>query len=71
LKEKVCFTMDGRKKRLLVDDDNHLVEVLEDLGPLNEMEKTWVRSGCELPYKEWLDSLKDEDETGNGDGDGN
>ena len=52
--EKVCWTLAGRKKVFLVDDDNHIVKELRDLGPLSEMEMKWVKSNSGVPYKEWL-----------------
>jgi hypothetical protein len=58
--EKVCWTLAGRKKIYLVDDENNIIKELEDLGPLNEMEMKWVKSNCGMPYKEWLKTQEEE-----------
>ncbi len=61
MKEKECWTLAGRKKIFLVDDNNMIIKELRDLGPLSEMEMKWVKSNCGLPYKEWLESQKEND----------
>ena len=58
--EKVCWTLAGRKKVFLVDDDNNIIKELEDLGPLSEPEMEWVKSNCGMPYKEWLKNREKE-----------
>ncbi|UCG69753.1 MAG: hypothetical protein JSV09_01650 [Thermoplasmata archaeon] len=60
--EKVCWTLAGRKKVYLVDDDNNIIKELRDLGPLSEMEYKWVKSNCGMPYKEWLKTQEEEKE---------
>lgn len=65
MKEKECWTISGRKKIFLVDDKNMVVKELRDLGPLSEMEMKWVKSNCGLPYKEWLESQKEDEGSGN------
>lgn len=52
--EKVCWTLSGRKKVYLVDDNNNIIKELSDLGPLSELEMKWVKSNSGMPYKEWL-----------------
>lgn len=52
--EKVCWTLSGRKKVYLVDDNNNIIKELSDLGPLSELEMKWVKSNSGIPYKEWL-----------------
>ena len=54
--EKECWTKHGRKKIYLVDENNNIIREIDDLGPLSEMEMKWVKSGCGIPYKEWLES---------------
>jgi hypothetical protein len=65
MKEKECWTISGRKKVFLVDDKNMVVKELRDLGPLSEMEMKWVKSNCGMPYKEWLESQKGNEESEN------
>ncbi len=60
-KEKECWTIHGRKKIFLVDDDNQIIEELKDLGPLSELEMKWVKSNCGMPYKEWLKTLEEKE----------
>ena len=64
MREKICWTVYGRKKRVLVDDNNKLIKELEDLGPLSEIEMKWVKSNCGMPYKEWLETQEKEEEEG-------
>ena len=59
--EKEVWTVHGRKKVYLVDDSNCIIKELEDKGPLSEMEFNWVKSGCGMPYKEWLETLESEE----------
>ena len=59
--EKEVWTLDGRKKIYLVDDQNHIIKELKDLGPLNYKEKKWLRLRPGVPYKEWLKSCEDEE----------
>ena len=59
--EKECWTKHGRKKIYLVDGDNNIIKEIDDLGPLSEMEMKWVKSGCGVPFKEWLESQEAED----------
>ena len=56
--EKECWTTHGRKKIYLVDDENNIIKENDDLGPLSEKEMEWVKSGCGVPYKEWLELKK-------------
>jgi hypothetical protein len=64
MQEKEVWTLNGRKKVFLVDDCNHVIKELKDLGPLSETEKLWVILRPGIPYKEWLEEyekkLKDE-----------
>jgi len=55
--------MGGRKKIFLVDDNNMVIKELRDLGPLSEMEMKWVKSNCGMPYKQWLESQKEEEDS--------
>lgn len=61
-KEKECWTIYGRKKIFLVDDNNQIIKELQDLGPLSDLEMKWVKSNCGMPYKEWLKTLDKEEE---------
>ncbi len=61
MKEKECWTLEGRKKVFLVDDENHVVKELKDLGPLSETEMKWVKSNCGIPYEEWLKNQNEEE----------
>jgi hypothetical protein len=54
MKEKECWTLGGRKKIFLVDDENNVVKELKDLGPLSEIELKWVKSNSGMPYEKWL-----------------
>jgi hypothetical protein len=58
--KKEVWTLNGRKKIFLVDDYNHVIEEISDLGPLNETEKLWVMLRPGKPYKEWLKDYKKE-----------
>jgi hypothetical protein len=60
LKEKEVWTLDGRKKIFLVDDDNHVIKEIDDLGPLSETEKLWVMLQPGIPFKEWLKDYEKE-----------
>jgi hypothetical protein len=62
MKEKECWTLGGRKKIFLVDDENNVIKEIKDLGPLSELEMKWVKSSCGMPYEKWLETL-DEEET--------
>lgn len=64
--EKVCWTTYGRKKVFLVDENNNIIKELDDLGPLSKMEMKWVKSNCEMPYKEWLESQEEEEDSSEG-----
>ena len=44
----------------MVDDCNHVIKEIEDLGPLNETEKLWVMLRPGVPYKEWFEDYKKE-----------
>ena len=61
MSEKECWTTLGRKKVYLVDDNNQIIKEIRDLGPLSELEMKWVRSNCEMPYKDWLKTLEEEE----------
>jgi hypothetical protein len=63
--KKVIWTLDGRKKVYLVDESNHALQELEDLGPLNDTEMLWVRLRPGKPYEEWLIEYKKEQELEN------
>ena len=52
--------MDGRKKIFMVDDSNHIIKEIDDLGPLDETEKLWVMLQPGKPYKEWLKDYEKE-----------
>jgi hypothetical protein len=58
--EKEVWTVDGRKKILLVNERNQIIKEIKDLGPLNNEEKLWVALRPGVPYKEWLEELKKE-----------
>jgi hypothetical protein len=62
VKEKECWTLAGRKKIYLVDDNNKVIKELKDLGPLSEMEMKWVKSNCGIPYREWLKIQSEEND---------
>ena len=64
MREKEVWTVYGRKKIFLVDEFNMVQKEVKDLGPLSEIEMKWVRSGSELPFKEWLETLDDEEKEG-------
>ena len=57
MREMICWTLAGRKKVFLVDENNNIIKELRDLGPLSELEMRWVRSNSGMPYKEWLKTL--------------
>ncbi|UCE36814.1 MAG: hypothetical protein JSW00_15055 [Thermoplasmata archaeon] len=59
MKEKVCWTLSGRKKVFLVDDNNQVIKELRDLGPLSKMEMKWVKSNSGMPYEQWLKTQKE------------
>jgi hypothetical protein len=52
--KKEVWTLDGRKKILMVNDRNQVQYEIDDLGPLNETEFLWVKLRPGKPYKEWL-----------------
>ncbi len=62
MKEKEVWTLDGRKKLFLVDDNNHVIKELKDLGSLSKTEMLWVAKRPGLPYKEWLKGYKKTEE---------
>ena len=62
MNEKECWTLGGRKKIFLVDDENNVVKELKDLGPLSETELKWVKSNSGIPFEAWLKIQKEEDE---------
>jgi hypothetical protein len=62
MQEKEVWTVLGRKKILLVDDNNQLVKEVKDLGPLSELEMKYVNSNCGMPYEDWLETIKEEEE---------
>jgi hypothetical protein len=64
MKEKEVWTLLGRKKVFLVDDDNCIVEELKDLGPLSETEMKWVKANSDKAYQEWLESIDLKNEEG-------
>lgn len=64
MKEKEVWTLLGRKKVFLVDDDNSIIEELRDLGPLSETEMKWVKANSDKSYQEWLQSLDEKKEEG-------
>lgn len=61
-REKEVWTVLGRKKILLVDEQNQLVREIADLGPLSEIEIKYVNSNCGMPFEDWLETIKDEEE---------
>jgi hypothetical protein len=61
MREMICWTLAGRKKLFLVDENNNIIKELRDLGPLSELEMKWVRSNSGMPYKEWLKTLDKEE----------
>jgi hypothetical protein len=63
MREMVCWTLAGRKKVFLVDENNNIIKELRDLGPLSKIEMKWVKSNSGMPYKEWLKTQEEgEDE---------
>ena len=64
MREKEVWTLLGRKKVFLVDDDNCIIEELRDLGPLSETEMKWVKANSDKSYQEWLQSLDEKKEEG-------
>ena len=58
--EKEVWTLDGRKKILLVTEENRVIKVIKDLGPLSETERLWVQLQPGVPYKEWLKEYEKE-----------
>lgn len=63
MREMICWTLAGRKKVFLVDENNNIIKELQDLGPLSELEMKWVKSNSGMPYKEWLKTQEEgEDE---------
>ena len=65
MKEKEVWTLDGRKKIFLVDDNNHVIKEVKDLGPLNKTEMLWVMKRPSKPYNEWLEDCKKEQKENN------
>ena len=59
--EMICWTLAGRKKVFLVDENNNIIKELRDLGPLSEIEMKWVKSNSGMPYKEWLKTQEKEE----------
>lgn len=68
MREKEVWTVLGRKKIFLVDDENQVVKEVKDLGPLSELEKKYVNSNCGMSYDDWLETLKNEEEEDVGEG---
>lgn len=62
MKEKECWTLEGRKKVYLVDEENNIVKEIKDLGPLSEIEMKWVKANSGMPFEEWLKIQNDEEE---------
>lgn len=62
MKEKECWTLGGRKKIFLVDDENNVIKEIKDLGPLSEIEMKWLKANSGMPFEEWLKTQKDEEE---------
>jgi hypothetical protein len=62
MKEKECWTLGGRKKIFLVDDENNVVKEIRDLGPLSEIEMKWVKANSGMPFEEWLKTQNEEEE---------
>jgi hypothetical protein len=62
MKEKECWTLGGRKKIFLVDDENNVVKEIRDLGPLSEIEMKWVKANSGMPFEQWLKLQEDEEE---------
>ncbi len=54
MKEKEVWTLDGRKKILLVNECNQVIKEIEDLGPLSKTELLWLMQRPGIPYKDWL-----------------
>lgn len=63
MKEKECWTLAGRKKVYLVDEENNIVKEIKDLGPLSEIELKWVRANSGIPFEEWIKTQDVEEET--------
>ena len=61
MREMICWTLAGRKKLFLVDENNNIIKELHDLGPLSEGEMKWVKSDSDMPYKEWLKTQEEEE----------
>ncbi len=62
MNEKVCWTLSGRKKIFLVDENNKVIKELRDLGPLSKLEMKWVKSNSGMPYEQWLKTKNKEAE---------
>jgi hypothetical protein len=62
MKEKECWTLAGRKKVYLVDEENNIVKEIKDLGPLSEIEMKWVKSNSGVPFEQWLKTQNEEEQ---------
>lgn len=62
MKEKECWTLAGRKKVYLVDEENNILKEIKDLGPLSEIEMKCVKSNSGTPFEQWLKMQKEEEE---------
>jgi len=61
-REKEVWTVLGRKKILLVDEENQVVREIKDLGPLTEIEMKYVNSNCGMSFEDWLEKVSEEEE---------
>ena len=57
--EKEVWTLLGRKKIFLVDDNNCIIKEIKDIGPLSEQEMKWVKANSGLAYQEWLEKQEE------------
>ena len=57
---KEVWTLDGRKKILMVNERNQVLYEVSDLGPLSETEALWVRLRPGIPYKDWIKNYEKE-----------
>ena len=55
MQQKEIWTLDGRKKIYLVDDNNQIVKEIEDLGPLSKSELESLALKLKESYKKWME----------------
>jgi len=55
MQQKEIWTLDGRKKIYLVDENNQIVKEIEDLGPLSKSELESLAMKLKESYKKWME----------------